>query len=276
MSAERAARSPAREAADPLTICTLNANGIRAAEARGFSRWLARKKPEVLCLQELRAMPEDVPPALQRQRRYQVCWSSAERKGYAGVAMFAREHPRAWSMGTGLDWGDAEGRALRADFEHHSVISLYVPSGSSSAERLRLKFLYMEHLLPWMRALLDEGRPIAVCGDFNVAHTEIDIHDPKRNAKNSGFLPEERAWFTKLLELGWVDVLRSLRPGERGLYSWWSNRGRAREKDLGWRLDYVLASPALAERALDAWIEKRAGLSDHAPVWASFRPFRAG
>jgi exodeoxyribonuclease-3 len=128
----------------------------------------------------------------------------------------------------------------------------------------------MEHLLPVLRRLLKEKRPLAVCGDVNIAHTEIDIHDPKRNARNSGFLPEEREWLRAVLDLGWVDVLRALRPGEKGLYSWWSNRGAAREKDLGWRIDYLLASPELARRAEDAWIEKDADLSDHAPVFARF------
>ena len=187
-----------------------------------------------------------------------------------GVALFAREAPDAWSLGSGLAWGDAEGRVVRGDWPELSVVSLYVPSGSSSEERQRLKFEYMEHMLPWMRAMAAEGRPIAVCGDVNVAHTELDIHAPKRNEKNSGFLPEEREWLGEVLASGWVDVLRALHPDEPGLYSWWSSRGRAREKDLGWRIDYVLATPGLAERAREAWIEKDAGLSDHAPVWATF------
>lgn len=256
---------------ESFTLCTLNLNGIRAAEKRGFSRWLERRKPDVLCLQELRAHEDQVPDELRSPAGYSARWCVAERKGYAGVGLYSRHAPDAYSVGTGLEWGDGEGRALRADFRDHSVVSLYVPSGSSSEARQERKFEYMEHLLPWMKELLREGRAIAVCGDVNVAHTEIDIHDPKRNSKNSGFLPEEREWLTKVLELGWVDVLRALHPGERGLYSWWSARGRAREKDLGWRLDYVLASPPLAARALESWIEKEAGLSDHAPVWARFR-----
>jgi exodeoxyribonuclease-3 len=128
----------------------------------------------------------------------------------------------------------------------------------------------MEHLLGHTKALLAEKRPIAICGDFNVAHTPLDIARPKENVKNSGFLPEERAWFDRLLKQGWVDVVRAQNPGVPALYSWWSNRGRARENDIGWRLDYVLATPELAERVTRAWIEKKAGLSDHAPVWVEF------
>jgi len=255
----------------PFTICSLNLNGLRAAEKRGFSRWLAERKPDHLCLQELRAHEEQVPEALRTPEGYCARWNAAVRKGYSGVALYTRLAPERYAAGCGLAWGDEEGRVLRADFPGLSVVSMYVPSGSSSEERQQLKYEYMEHILPWMRKLAREKRPIAVCGDINIAHAELDIHDPKRNAKNSGFLPEERAWFTQLLTAGWTDVLRALHPGEPGLYSWWSARGRAREKDLGWRIDYVLANRALAARAEAAWIERDAGLSDHAPVWARFR-----
>jgi exodeoxyribonuclease-3 len=151
-----------------------------------------------------------------------------------------------------------------------TVVNAYIPSGSSSEKRLALKFEFAEHFLGYTSLLLQEKRPVILCGDFNVAHKEIDIHDPKGNAKNSGFLPEEREWFSRLLAQGWVDVIRRLHPGMPGLYSWWSNRGRAREKDLGWRIDYVLTTEALARQVREAWIEKRAGLSDHAPVWVRF------
>jgi exodeoxyribonuclease-3 len=255
----------------PLTIATLNCNGIRSAERRGFTRWLRRAAPDVLCLQELRACSDQVEPEICSPPGYNSRWVSAEKKGYAGVALYSRQAADRYAVGTGLAWADAEGRYLRADFGQLSVASVYLPSGSSSEARQRLKFAYMEHFAGFARGLLAEKRPFALCGDVNIAHTEIDIHDPKGNAKNSGFLPEERAWFGELLGQGWVDVLRKLYPGERGHWSWWSNRGRAREKDLGWRIDYVLASPELAERCEAAWIEKKAGLADHAPVLARFR-----
>ena len=159
---------------------------------------------------------------------------------------------------------------LRTELGDLVLLNVYVPSGSSGEERQAAKYAWLDHFLELTGALLDEGRPALLCGDFNIAHTELDIHAPKRNEKNSGFLPEERAWFSRLLEQGWTDVLRALHPDEPGLYSWWSNRGKAREKDLGWRLDYILASPDLAPRAREAWIEKRAGLSDHAPIWVRF------
>lgn len=253
-----------------FTLCTLNLNGIRAAEKRGFSRWLKRRQPDLLCLQELRAQPDQVPSGLVAPAGYSSRWLSAEKKGYAGVALMSKPFVDAYQPGSGCAWSDSEGRVLRADFGELTIISLYIPSGSSGEERLSKKFEFLDHISGYTKKLIRSKRQIAICGDFNVAHTEIDIHNPKANAKNSGFLPEERAWFSSLLKQGWVDVVRTAHPGEPGLYSWWSNRGQAREKDRGWRLDYILASPSLAERTQQAWIEKKAGLSDHAPVWAEF------
>ena len=253
--------------ADTTTICSLNLNGIRSAEKRGFSRWLKRTQPDHLCLQELRATVDDVDDVLRSPAGYNTHWHSAVKKGYSGVALYTRSSAERTHRRTNFELCADEGRVLRADFDDLSVTSLYVPSGSSSPERLAIKYRYLDQLAGFTQALLDEHRPMALCGDFNIAHTAIDIHDPKGNAKNSGFLPEEREWFSKLLAQGWVDILRVLHPGERGHWSWWSNRGRAREKDLGWRIDYVLVSPELAPRVREAWIEKKAGLSDHAPVW---------
>jgi exodeoxyribonuclease-3 len=266
--------SPERGAAECLaplpvtrTICTLNLNGIRSAERRGFSRWLKKRKPDLLCLQELRANPEDVDDTLRSPPGYNARWLSAVKKGYAGVAVLTRECPLRYVDGTGFEHCRDEGRAVRAELEDLALVSLYVPSGSSSEKRLAIKLEFMDQALGFTAALLAERRPIAICGDFNVAHAEIDLARPRENRKNSGFLPEERAWFDKLLAQGWVDVVRALHPDEPRLYSWWSQRGRAREKDIGWRLDYVLASPQLAPRVTKAWIESKAGLSDHAPVW---------
>lgn len=255
---------------DALTICSLNLNGVRAAGKRGFAEWIAKGRPDHLCLQELRAMPDQVPDDLRSPVGYSTRWNPAAQKGYAGTAIYSREAADRYGHGVGLDWADTEGRAVRSDYDDLSIVSLYVPSGSSSEQRQQRKFESLEHLRGWFARLIEEDRPIAVCGDINIAHTPLDIHAPKRNEKNSGFLPEEREWLSGILELGWVDVLRQLHPDEPGLYSWWSNRGRAREKDLGWRIDYVLATPSLAARAQAAWIEKDADLSDHAPVWVRF------
>lgn len=253
-----------------FTLCTLNVNGIRSAQQKGFGRWLKRTEPDLLCLQELRAWPDQVPAELRSPAGYNTRWVNAEKRGYAGVALYSREAADGYAAGSGLEWSDSEARFLRGDFEELSVISMYLPSGSSGPERQARKFEFMDHILKRTRQLLRSKRPIAICGDLNVAHTELDIHNPRGNAKNSGFLPEEREWFTRLLRQGWVDTFRSLHPDQPGLYSWWSNRGQARAKDRGWRLDYVLTSPALAERAEEGWIERKAGLSDHAPVWIRF------
>jgi exodeoxyribonuclease-3 len=262
-----AVRGPAR---DGFTLAALNCNGQRSAERRGFRRWLQRARPDVLCLQEVRAWPDQLEPALRCPPGYNSRLVCSGKKGYAGVATYSRPAPDRQAEGSGLTWGDEEGRVLRSEFGDVVIVNVYAPSGSSSPDRQILKFEYMQHLQQYARALLAEGRPVALCGDLNVAHTELDIHDPKGNSRNSGFLPSERAWFTRLLDDGWVDVLRRLHPGEPGHYSWWSNRGAARSKDLGWRIDYVLANDALAARAAEAWIDKRAGLSDHAPVHVRF------
>ncbi|MBM3985027.1 MAG: exodeoxyribonuclease III, partial [Planctomycetes bacterium] len=226
------------------------------------------------CLQEVRAWPDQVPAEVRCPPGYNSRWLVPGRKGYSGLATFSRPAADRHVAGSGLPWSDEEARVLRSDFGGLSVVNLYLPSGSSSPDRQLLKFEALEHLLGFTGGLLGEaaraGRQVLVCGDFNVAHTALDIRNATGNARNSGFLPAERAWFSRLLAQGWTDALRALRPGEPHLYSWWSNRGRARQKDVGWRIDYVLASPALATRARRAWIEKRAGLSDHAPVWLEF------
>ena len=253
-----------------FTVCSLNCNGIRSAGRKGFLEWLDKHQPDLLCLQEMRAWPEQVDESLFSPEGYHTQWVNAEKKGYSGVAVYSKKAFDRVSIGSGLDWADSEGRFLRVDIGDLTVISVYVPSGSSKEERQRLKYEYMDHIFEVTGALLKEGRSVLVCGDINICHRAIDIHNPKGNAKNSGFLPEERAWVDRWLEQGWVDTQRALNPDVPGLYSWWSNRGRAREKDLGWRIDYLLANPALAERATEAWIEKRAGLSDHAPCWVRF------
>lgn len=254
------------------TICSLNLNGIRAAERRGFSRWLKRKQPDFLCLQELRAVRDQVPATVHSPVGYNTRWISAQKKGYSGVAIYSKGEVDRYRVGSKLEWSNEEARILRADFETWSLFSIYLPSGSSSEVRQSRKYQWLEHWQAFSAAILKEGRPAVLCGDFNIAHAPIDIHAPKRNEKNSGFLPEERAIFSKLLEQGWVDILRVQNPTTAGLYSWWSNRGKAREKDLGWRIDYCLVTPDLADSVSEAWIEKKADLSDHAPVWLRMKP----
>jgi exodeoxyribonuclease-3 len=265
--AARAQNAPPVTTTVTTTVCTLNLNGIRSAGRRGFARWLRRARPDVLCVQELRAHESDVDDDLKRPAGWNARWESAAKKGYAGVGLYSRAAADRYVAGLPFEHCRDEGRALRADFGDLTVVSLYVPSGSAGPARQASKFRFLDEVRPWFDALLAEERAVLVCGDVNIAPAAIDLARPKANEKNSGFLPAERAWFAALLAAGWSDVVRDLHPGEPGLYSWWSNRGQARAKDIGWRIDHVLASPRAARRVTRAWIEKKAGLSDHAPVW---------
>lgn len=252
------------------TLSTVNVNGIRSAAKKGFASWRSRSKADVLALQELRIQPDQMTAQHKSPRGWRDVYSFAEKKGYSGTAVWSRLPVLGRSTGCGLDWADREGRVARLDLEPASVISVYLPSGSSGDARQAQKEAFMAHFLEWSRGLLDEGRPIVLCGDLNIAHTEQDIHNPGANKKNSGFLPHERQWFSTLLDLGWVDVWRSLNPDAQE-YSWWSNRGQARKLNRGWRLDYQLASPDLAAKAQRAWITgPRPLLSDHCPVTVSY------
>jgi exodeoxyribonuclease-3 len=258
----------------PFRLASLNCCGVRSAERRGLLKWMAKARPDVLCLQEVRAWPDQVPAELRCPAGYNSRWLVAGKKGYSGVATYSRPAPDRHAHGTGLTWSDEEARALRSDFGGLSVVNLYMPSGSNSADRQILKFEAMEHFLGFSFELLAEAererRQVLLCGDFNIAHTPLDIRNAKGNEKNSGFLPSEREWFSRLLGQGWVDVARALNPEVPNLYSWWSQRGNARRNDVGWRIDYVLCNAPLAARATRAWIEKDPPLSDHAPVLVEF------
>ena len=248
------------------TLCTLNANGLRASAKRGFGDWLARKRPDVLCLQEVRAQPDQVQDELRSPAGYNTRWLCAEKKGYSGVALYSREAADAYHEGCGITWADREGRVLRGDFGREIIVSTYVPSGSSSEERLAQKFKFLKAFPRYTAALLELDRPVALCGDVNIAHTELDIHAPKRNEKNSGFLPEERAWLDRLFDdVGWVDAFRLVNQ-EPEQYTWWSNRGQAWAKNVGWRIDYQIVTPGLAPRVRKAAIYTAARFSDHAPL----------
>ena len=219
------------------------------------------------------------PDQMESEHRAPRGWSSvqadAEKRGYAGVSVWSRLPVIDQGIGIGLDWADAEGRWAWMDVEAPGlgpvrIVSLYLPSGSSGELRQGLKEDFMAHLYQAMESLRKSGKPAVICGDFNIAHTAMDIHNPTGNKKNSGFLPSERAWMDQVLAAGWVDVFRMCNPDDQ-VYSWWSNRGRARELDRGWRIDYQLATPDLAERAAEAFIRRKAGLSDHAPVSVRYR-----
>lgn len=250
-----------------MYIVTLNVNGLRSAERRGFSAWLARTQPDVLLLQEVRAMTEDLPLWLQRPPGYHVHWHPAEKPGYAGTAIWSR-HPGEASDVPVLPRAAEEGRLCRLRLPMFDIYSAYFPSGSSGPERQAWKMEFLDAMRPLMDQLLSAGRPVILGGDVNIAHTPKDIKNAKANEKNSGFLPEERAWLDALFATGWRDLFREVNP-EQVAYSWWSNRGRARENDVGWRIDYLWATPGLPVERV--WIERDAGLSDHAPVHALLR-----
>jgi exodeoxyribonuclease-3 len=249
-----------------LRIVSANLNGIRSADKKGFFNWLAKSGADVVCLQELKAQAGDLSATMRAPEGYQGFFHYAEKKGYSGVGIYTRHQPVHVVEGLGVPEFDAEGRYLRLDFEHLTVISLYLPSGSSSEERQQVKFAFMAIFLPQLEALIAEGREIIICGDWNIAHQEIDLKNWKGNMKNSGFLPEERAWLTDLFSrVGWVDTWRKLYPDAPG-YTWWSNRGQAYAKDVGWRIDYQIATPGMAARAETASIYKDEKFSDHAPL----------
>lgn len=249
-----------------MRIATWNVNGLRAAIRKGIDRHLAELEPDVLMLQEIRVLPEQLPEKWAAPAGWQVHWHPAEKKGYAGTSTWSRQPLEV--LGTGLGGEDPEGRVLVTRVGGVRFVNVYLPSGSSSEERQARKERWMDDFLAWTRQLTDSDEPVILGGDLNIAHTADDIHNPTGNKNNSGFLPQEREWFTRFLESGWTDLLRLSVGQQKGPYSWWSNRGRARELDRGWRIDYLLANAAAAGRSGRCWVHRRGGLeiSDHAPV----------
>jgi exodeoxyribonuclease III len=251
-----------------LRIITLNLNGIRSAVNKGLLDWLAAQKADVVCMQEVKAQLPDIVPATLNPHPYSGHFSCAEKKGYSGVGLYCRKAPDRIIAGFGSKEFDPEGRYLRADYGKLSVISAYLPSGSSSDERQQAKFRFMREFMPHLAKLKANGRDIVICGDWNIAHKEIDLKNWRGNQKNSGFLPEERAWLgTVFDEHGWVDVYRRLYPDTTGeAYTWWSNRGQAWAKNVGWRIDYQISTRTIAAKAVMASIYKARRFSDHAPL----------
>ena len=255
-----------------LRIITLNLNGIRSAWRKGVLAWAGGQNADIICLQELKAQIADLDEEMRAPAGMHAYYHCAEKKGYSGVGLWCRRKPDAVIEGTGHAEFDAEGRYLRADFGKLSVVSLYLPSGSSSPERQEAKFRFMALFYPHLMDLAKSGRDVVVCGDWNIAHQEKDLKNWKSNARTSGFLPEERAWVGSLLdEGGWRDVYRELYPqATEDCYTWWSNRGQAWAKNVGWRLDYQLATPALAATARAAAVYKAERFSDHAPLTVDY------
>jgi len=254
-----------------MRITTWNVNGLRAALRKGFGDCLAQLAPDVLLLQEIRCLPEQLPDGWVDPIGWNVHWHPAEKKGYAGTAIWSRLAMKV--VGVGLDDGgdDGDGRVLQARVGGVLLVSVYLPSGSAGPERQQYKEDWMARFFPWAQRLANQRRPVILGGDLNIAHTERDIYYVKGNMNNSGFLPHEREWFGRLLDTGWTDLVREQFGDMDGPYSWWSNRGRARELDRGWRIDYLLGNRAAAKLWQDASIYRPGGLtvSDHAPVTAN-------
>ncbi len=251
-----------------MRITTWNVNGLRAALRKGFAQHLEAIAPDVLLLQEIRVTPELLDPCWACPAGWHVTWHPAVRPGYAGTAVWSRRPHVVVERGLGDGLADDEGRVLRVKVDGLQLASVYLPSGSSSAERQVGKEAWMARFRPWADGLLRSRTPTLVGGDLNIAHTERDIFYAKSNAKQSGFLPHERAWFGELLGTGWRDLVREHAGEVDGPYSWWSNRGQARLLDRGWRIDYLLGNGAAGKRFLSATTHREAGLacSDHAPV----------
>ncbi len=247
-------------------IVTFNANGIRSAAKKGFWQWFDRQSADFLCIQELKAQEKDLDDDVLHADGYHVFMHCAQKRGYSGCALYSKQKPLRVQIGWGDEEFDAEGRYVEAEFEDLIVVSVYFPSGSSSDERQAAKFRFLERFLPQLRILKTRGKPVVFCGDINIAHKEIDLKNWKGNQKNSGFLPEERQWMTDLFDLdGWVDVFRCL-DKSTDRYTWWSQRGQARAKNVGWRIDYQIATPQLASRAIATSIYNDEKFSDHAPL----------
>ena len=248
-----------------MRIISYNVNGIRAAITKGFLNWIQQANTDVICLQEIKATPDQIPLHDFEELGYaHNYWFPAQKKGYSGVAILCKTKPNNVVFGTGIDHMDFEGRNLRVDFDDFSVMSLYLPSGTN-IDRLDHKFKYMDDFQHYVDELIKEVPNIIICGDYNICHEAIDIHDPIRNKTVSGFLPEERAWLDKFMKRGFIDTFRVFNK-EPNNYSWWSYRANARANNKGWRIDYCLASEPLKNRVTRAVILPEAKHSDHCPV----------
>jgi exodeoxyribonuclease-3 len=253
-----------------MRIVTLNANGIRSAARKGFFDWLEAQDADVVCVQETKAQVDQLADPVFRPHGYHCYYHDAVKKGYSGVAIYSRVKPQAVITGYGSREFDAEGRYIEAQFKGLSVVSVYLPSGSSSEERQQAKFRFLAEFMPYLRALKRRRRDYVLCGDWNIAHKEIDLRNWRSNQKNSGFLPEERAWLDELFgEVRYVDGFREVNR-EPEQYTWWSNRGQAWAKNVGWRIDYQVLSPGLGGSVKSADIYKTQRFSDHAPLTIDF------
>ncbi len=248
-----------------LRIVTFNANGLRSAAKKSFWTWFDNQKADILCVQELKGQQADFSADVLHQEGYHVFMHTAQKKGYSGVALYSRQQPLSVQIGFGNEEFDAEGRYVRAEFEKFIVVSVYFPSGTSSEDRQEAKYRFLDAFAAHLDSLKKFNKEIVFCGDVNIAHKEIDLKNWKGNLNHSGFLPQERQWLTDLFAKDWVDVFRLLEPNKEQ-YTWWSQRGQARAKNVGWRIDYQIATPAFAKKAVRTYVYSDEKFSDHAPL----------
>ena len=249
-----------------MQIYSWNVNGIRASHKKGFLDWLAQVQPEILCLQEVRAEMDQIPPEVVSYPGYHCYWNPAQRKGYSGTAVFSRIEPLEVHLGWGDDEFDCEGRIVQLVFRDWVLNSVYFPNGSNGDERLDYKLRFYDAFLENSNNWVRKGKHVVTLGDYNTCHKEIDIARPRENEMNSGYLPIERAWLDKYVENGYVDTFRALHPQQENIYTWWSNRGGARSRNIGWRIDYCFVDQALAQAVTAAEIHPTTLGSDHCPV----------
>ncbi|HYC35864.1 MAG TPA: exodeoxyribonuclease III [Usitatibacter sp.] len=249
-----------------MRVITCNVNGLRAAHGKGFTDWMLKQKPDIACLQEIKAREVDLPPEVRTPKGLHGYFHPAEKRGYSGVALYSRRAADKVTKGMGIPEFDVQGRFLQADFGELSVVSFYLPSGTMGAEAQARKYQFMDRFLPYLEAMRKRGREFLICGDWNIAHRDIDVKNWKTNQTTTGFLPEERAWLTRVFEEhGFVDVFRKLDPSP-DRFTWWNAFGNARARNVGWRIDYQVATPGIAKRARKATIAMEPIFSDHAPV----------
>lgn len=249
-----------------MRILSYNLNGIRSAMSKGLLEWIDNRDLDILCFQETKAQPDQVDLSFLHDLGYHGHWHSAEKKGYSGVLTLSRQKPDHVVIGMGIPEYDREGRILRCDFGDLTVLNCYFPSGTTGDVRQAVKMRFLDDFYSWVQELRKTRPNLVILGDYNIAHTEKDIHDPKGNKNSSGFLPEERAWMSKWFDSGFVDTFRAKHP-EDVAYSWWSFRANARANNKGWRIDYQSVSEPLGQRILDAGHYPDAVHSDHCPVW---------
>ena len=254
-----------------MRVISANVNGIRAAQKKGFYQWLSRQRADVVCIQETKAQIDQLDPSVFCPNNFYCHYFDAEKKGYSGVAIYSKQEPDQVLTGLGWDHCDTEGRYIQADFGKLSIASLYLPSGSSSEERHENKLRFMDKFLDELKRMKRKKRDYIICGDWNIVHKEIDIKNFKSNQKNSGCTPDERAWMDRLIDdVGYVDAFREVEPRAEQ-YTWWSNRGNARASNVGWRIDYQIISPGLADKVVKASVYKEKWFSDHAPLIIDYK-----